>query len=178
MDYTVSVQVTDECHIICSPIPWKVKKQSTQVKICVTILIIVVGPIAHSVEDIRYFFTTVLQAEPWFKDPKCIEMPWREEQVDLVKGRTLTFGIIKWDHLIMPHPPVQRGMRIVEEALKSQGHELIEFAVPDSHEADSITALPLPRFHSNNGSPVFFVQMVAKILPMHVHYPANLSSQI
>ena len=39
----------------------------------------------------------------------------------------------------MPHPPVQRGMRMVEEALKSQGHDIFEFEVPDSHLADHLT---------------------------------------
>lgn len=99
----------------------------------------VVGPIAHSISDIRYLITTVLQAEPWFKDPKCVELPWRGEHVELVKGRPLTFGLIKWDDLVMPHPPVQRGIRLVEEALKAAGHEVIEFAIPNSAEAADIT---------------------------------------
>ena len=98
-----------------------------------------VGPIAHSISDIRYFIKAVLQAEPWFKDPKCIELPWREEHVDLVKGRPLNIGLIKWDNLIMPHPPVQRGIRMVEEALRAQGHDVFAFTVPDSHEADHLT---------------------------------------
>jgi amidase len=105
-------------------------------------LIIVVGPIAHSVADIRYFFTTVMQAQPWFHDPKCIEIPWRHEHVDLVKGRPLTIGIYKWDHLIMPHPPEQRGIRIVEEALRKAGHELIEWELPDSAHADHLVVRP------------------------------------
>jgi amidase len=108
-------------------------------------LIIVVGPIAHSVADIRYFFTAVLQAQPWFHDPKCIEIPWRHEHVDLVKERPLTIGIYKWDHFIMPHPPVQRGMRIVEDALRKAGHELIEWELPDSAHADKLVVRSAPR---------------------------------
>jgi len=146
-DYMVSAQVTVECLTTCSPTPWRDKKPSTQVPPTTLIsdLIIVVGPIAHSVADIRYFFTTVLQAQPWFHDPKCIEIPWRYEHVDLVKGRPLTIGIYKWDHLIMPHPPVQRGIRIVEEALRKAGHELIEWELPDSAHADHLVVLPRPQ---------------------------------
>jgi amidase len=105
-------------------------------------LIIVVGPIAHSISDIRFFINTILQVEPWFKDPKVIEMPWRTEQVDKVKGRPITVGIIKWDSLVMPHPPVQRGLRMVVEALKSQGHDVIDFDVPDPVWVNSLTVNP------------------------------------
>ena len=104
---------------------------------------IVVGPIAHSISDIRYFFTAVVQAEPWYQDPKVIELPWRERHIEAVKGRPLVFGIIKWDHLVTPHPPVQRGMRIVKEALQKQGHDLVEFEVPDSEEASKL----IVKFH-------------------------------
>jgi amidase len=98
-----------------------------------------VGPIAHSISDLRYVISTILDTAPWFHDPKCIELPWRTDHVDYVKGRPLTFGIIKWDNLTMPHPPVQRAIRIVKEALRAQGHELIDFEVPDSHEAERLT---------------------------------------
>jgi Asp-tRNA(Asn)/Glu-tRNA(Gln) amidotransferase A subunit family amidase len=124
-------------------IQWKAKKPFTQVYLLVTFLIVVVGPIAHTVSDLRFFFQTILQAEPWFSDPKCLEIPWRTEQVALVKDRPLTFGLVKWDHLIMPHPPVQRGIKIVAEALKAQGHEIIDFEIPDPQEADNLTVLSL-----------------------------------
>jgi amidase len=86
--------------------------------------------------------TTVLQTEPWFQDPKCIELPWRGEHVELVKGRPLTFGLIRWNNLVMPHPPVQRGIKTVEEALKAAGHDIIDFAIPESAEAAHLLVLP------------------------------------
>lgn len=39
----------------------------------------------------------------------------------------------------MPHPPVQRGIRIIEEALKAAGHEVIEFGIPESAEVANLT---------------------------------------
>lgn len=109
-----------------------------------------VGPMGHTVADLRIFFKTVLAAEPWLSDPKCLEIPWRQDRADKMKNRPLTFGIIKWDRLIMPHPPVLRGVRMVAEALKTAGHEIIEFDVPDAAEADSLTVpLPIPACYSS-----------------------------
>jgi amidase len=103
---------------------------------------IVVGPIAHSVEDLRFFLQAVLSAEPWFADPKVLELPWRVEHVDRVKGRPLTIGIIYWDTLVKPHPPVQRGMKMVEKALKDAGHDVFEWFVPDAKEHDHLSVCP------------------------------------
>jgi amidase len=125
---------------------------------------VVVGPIAHTVSDLRFFFMTILQAEPWFSDPKCLEMPWRTEQVKLVKDKPLTFGLVKWDHLIMPHPPVQRGIQMVAEALKAQGHEIIDFEIPDPQEADSLTVLPTKVL--TKGRPVFMLRTEVRIFAM------------
>jgi hypothetical protein len=163
--------VTAVCHTTTSPTPWKAKKQSNQVSfpfsplspfslcpLCLLtlknirfgiVLMTVVGPIAHTVADLRFLFKTIVAAEPWFSDPKCIEFPWRQERADKIKNRKLTFGIIKWDGLVMPHPPVQRGVRIVQEALKAQGHEIIEFDVPDATTANSLTVPHLPPFLPN-----------------------------
>ena len=33
------------------------------------------GPMAQSVEDLKLFAQSVVNAEPWRKDPKCIEIP-------------------------------------------------------------------------------------------------------
>ena len=98
-----------------------------------------VGPITHSVSDLRFFIQTILEAEPWLSDPKCIELPWREEEVKAVSGRPLALGLIKWDTIVKPHPPIQRGTRMVEEALKAQGHNVIDFAIPDARKVNGIT---------------------------------------
>jgi amidase len=103
----------------------------------------VVGPLAHSLSDVRFFIKTILEAEPWFYDPKVIELPWRESHVDSVKGRPLTLGLLRWDGVVKPQPPVARGLRMVEEALRAAGHELIEFDIPDPELAN---ALPVYQF--------------------------------
>ena len=115
---------------------------------------------------------TVLQAEPWFKDPKCIELPWREEHVESIKSTRLNIGLIKWDQFVMPHPPVQRGIRIVEDALKSQGHDVIEFSIPDSREAHDLSVCSFSSWIDLSFE--FIVLTEERISLMHVRYLENL----
>jgi amidase len=98
------------------------------------------------VTDLRFFLKTVIEAQPWFSDPKCIEIPWREDHVKSIQGRQLSIGIMKWDTLVMPHPPVQRGMEMVIQALKRQGHDVLEWYVPDAAEHDRLTVRTLPQY--------------------------------
>merc|ERR1711967_126303 len=35
------------------------------------------GPMARSIADLKLFAQSVVEAGPWLKDPKCIEIPWR-----------------------------------------------------------------------------------------------------
>ncbi|KAK5240936.1 Acetamidase, partial [Exophiala xenobiotica] len=44
----------------------------------------VVGPLAHSVPDLKLFVTSVLQEEPWKYDSKVIPMPWRQGEEDAI----------------------------------------------------------------------------------------------
>jgi amidase len=87
---------------------------------------------------------TIVDAEPWLSDPKCVEIPWREDVS--VQGRKLSIGVIKWDTLVMPHPPVQRGVQMVVEALTAQGHDIFEWSVPDPAEHDRLT---VPTYKDN-----------------------------
>ena|ERR1700737_5016701 len=86
------------------------------------------GPIAHSLDDIKLFVKSVLSQKPWFRDPKVIELDWRESAVEEVRrAEKLCFGIMKWEGTIMPHPPILRGMEMVVDALKTAGHEVVEW---------------------------------------------------
>ena len=82
-----------------------------------------IGPMGRSMASITDMFKLMLAQEPWLLDPKVIEMPWQQNLFDLkAKGNTLCFGILKCDGVITPHPPVQRALRMVEEALVKAGH--------------------------------------------------------
>ncbi|KAA8647784.1 amidase [Aspergillus tanneri] len=92
----------------------------------------VVGPIAHSAADIRLFMTAVLHEEPWKYDSKVIPMLWRSEEEVAVKKKIeageLAVGFYKSDDNVLPHPPILRGVDMVVDALKRNGHKVVPWA--------------------------------------------------
>ncbi|CAI7644128.1 unnamed protein product [Penicillium glandicola] len=101
----------------------------------------VIGPIAPTARSLTLLFKAVLGQEPWLYDPLALELPWRDEVVSetralIEKGRagasTLAFGIMKYDGVALVHPPIARGLRIVEKTLQRLGHRVIEWK-PPSH---------------------------------------------
>jgi amidase len=102
----------------------------------------VVGPIASSARSLTMLVKAVLGMEPWIRDPLALELPWREEVVERTRGliesarggsSMLAFGILKYDGLVTVHPPIARGMRIVEKTLRRLGHRVVEWE-PPSHQ--------------------------------------------
>ncbi|CAF9903062.1 MAG: Acetamidase [Alectoria fallacina] len=97
----------------------------------------VVGPLSHSVASLKLLVKSLLIQQPWLHDPLCNEIPWRQDQEDmmlhLISSSKLAFGILKHDGIITPHPPVQRALGMVVETLKTLGHEVIDWD-PPSHK--------------------------------------------
>jgi len=72
--------------------------------------------------------TSVLSTKPWIRDPTVIAIPWRQDIVDSVlekanedgsaRGDGLAFGLLLNDGEVTPHPPILRGLALVEKALK------------------------------------------------------------
>ncbi|KAJ5383795.1 Amidase [Penicillium concentricum] len=101
----------------------------------------VIGPIAPTARSLTLLFKAVLSQKPWLYDPLALELPWRDEVVQetralIEKARsgssTLAFGIMKYDGVALVHPPIARGLKIVEKTLKRLGHRVIEWK-PPSH---------------------------------------------
>ena len=94
-----------------------------------------IGPISHSPVDLRLLFKSVLSQEPWLHDPLCYEIPWRydqeQETLTAIENKNLSFGILKHDGHVTPHPPVQRAINIVASMLQEHGHRTIEWKPPD-----------------------------------------------
>ncbi|KAL4902342.1 Acetamidase [Aspergillus multicolor] len=86
----------------------------------------VVGPIAHSVEDLRLFTTSVLSQEPWKYDSKVIPIPWRQSESDAITSKIQNGGLnlayYNFDGNVLPHPPILRGIETTVSALKKAGH--------------------------------------------------------
>ncbi|KAL3483873.1 Acetamidase [Aspergillus germanicus] len=96
-----------------------------------------VGPIGHSVEDLRLFTKAVLEQEPWKFDSKVIPMPWRQSEADAVRAKIhsggLTVGVYNFDGNVLPHPPVLRGIELAVDSLNKNGHRVVPWT-PYKHD--------------------------------------------
>lgn len=88
----------------------------------------VVGPMCHSIEDMRLFMTAVLKEQPWDYDSKVVPMPWRSAEEDAIRAKLssggLSVGIFNCDGNVTPHPPILRAVKMVEDKLKAAGHNV------------------------------------------------------
>ncbi|KAJ5495774.1 Acetamidase [Penicillium diatomitis] len=101
----------------------------------------VIGPMAPTARSLVMVMKAVLSQEPWYHDPLVHELPWRDEIVDqtlalIQQARTgkssLAFGILQWDRIGRIHPPIARGLQMIESTLKRLGHTVIPWN-PPSH---------------------------------------------
>lgn len=93
----------------------------------------VIGPIATTARSVKFLFKAVLSQKPWLYDPMAIELPWRDDveretraliEASKQDGSKLAFAIMYHNGMVKPHPPVARGIRLVEMALKRLGHQV------------------------------------------------------
>lgn len=110
----------------------------------------VLGPLSTTLQGLKIFMKTIIDAEPWQTEPALIPMPWRTYQIP--KDRPLKIGVLWHDGVVRPHPPITRGLRLLTEQLKATGIEVTNFSpylhdeawailsslyYPDGGEADS-----------------------------------------
>ncbi|CAI6339842.1 unnamed protein product [Periconia digitata] len=81
------------------------------------------GPMARELRDVEMYCRTVVSAEPWRKDPKCIPIPWREQHLP----KTLKIAVCWADGVVKPTPPVTRALHETVSALKAAGHDIVEW---------------------------------------------------
>lgn len=99
-------------------------------------IVSVVGPLASTVRSARLITKSILSQKPWESDPAVIEMPWREagEQAvwDTVNSSLdqLSFGVMRNDGIVTPHPPVARAVQLVARAMEKAGHQVIPWVSP------------------------------------------------
>ena len=98
----------------------------------------VVGPMALDLPALELAFKATLDAFPWKEDCDVIEMPWRQEKIQSVrscmsrrgeKDGKLVFAVMRDDGNVRPHPPIQRALTLVTEALLNQGYEVFMTAL-------------------------------------------------
>lgn len=78
-----------------------------------------IGPIGRSLRDIELILKVWNAYEPWNYDPVVAPIKWQPAPVPT----KATIGVMYWDEVVMPHPPMQRAVKTVVEKLKAAGHE-------------------------------------------------------
>lgn len=104
----------------------------------------VIGPMAPTARSLVMIMKAVLSQQPWYHDPLVLDLPWRDDVVQQTralieqsKGGTpsLAFGILRWDGIARVHPPIARGLKIIESTLKRLGHKVIPWSPPSHSKA-------------------------------------------
>ncbi|KAF2498692.1 amidase [Lophium mytilinum] len=108
-----------------------------------------VGVMGTSLEAIHLVFRSIVLTQPWLRDPNVVPMPWREDRVEETISRAagdgkandnkpLKLGILWTDGVVTPQPPIARGLRLVVDAVKSVGHQVVEWKPPDQQTAKRV----------------------------------------
>ncbi|KAL1848451.1 hypothetical protein Plec18170_008049 [Paecilomyces lecythidis] len=94
------------------------------------------GPLARSVDGLEVYTRTLLSLNPWHWDFSSAAIPWREEEYTLGRGqkRRLCFGFMPHDSVVLPNPPILRGMQEMRNALIRAGHQTIDIEPFDGKE--------------------------------------------
>ncbi|KAJ5125854.1 hypothetical protein N7448_005167 [Penicillium atrosanguineum] len=109
----------------------------------------VIGPLAPTARSLTLLFKAVLSQQPWLHDPLALEIPWRdtivEETRKLINQATsgtssLAFGIMPYNGVGRIHPPIARGMKLVQQTLERLGHKVIPWNPPSHERAHDIAA--------------------------------------
>ncbi|KZF26180.1 amidase [Xylona heveae TC161] len=110
----------------------------------------VVGPLSNSLEGIELFMQTVIDAQPWLKEPSLVPLPWKQPDPNWFTDHSGKFkikvGVLWTDEVVKPHPPVLRALKEVVEKLKqTEGYEIVEWK-PYKHDLawDIIASLYFP----------------------------------
>jgi amidase len=84
----------------------------------------------HSIRDTELICQVVTKAGPWKEDPGVVQKAWTSRP-DI--STRLSIGVMEFDGVVMPHPPILNGLREAVEKLKSAGYEVVTFK-PYQHQ--------------------------------------------
>ena len=83
------------------------------------------GPMGRSLRDLNLICQALSDDQPWLTDASVVDKPW----LLVAAPKKVSIGIIWWDEIVMPHPPVQRALKLAVQKLRAAGHEGLSSAV-------------------------------------------------
>ncbi|OKP06355.1 Acetamidase [Penicillium subrubescens] len=87
------------------------------------------GPMASTLSEIILWAKTVVDQQPWIRDPKCLPIPWRT----VTPKRTLKIAVLWNDGIVTPTPPVARALKETVAKLQQAGHGIVDWK-PTGHD--------------------------------------------
>ncbi|KAK3382408.1 amidase signature domain-containing protein [Lasiosphaeria ovina] len=110
----------------------------------------VYSPMARTLGDLTYFTRAVVGMQPWKYDYTVHPLPWRPEvEREYANKEVLRVGVLRTDGVVDPSPACARALETAAEALREQGHEVVDIssagsgAPPDMYEALRLASLLL-----------------------------------
>lgn len=82
---------------------------------------------ASSLDTIFLTMKSLVDLQPWDYDARCAPLTWRDHAYNEILGRPLVFAVLTDDGIARPHPPVTRVLQQAVNALRSAGHEIVDW---------------------------------------------------
>ncbi len=92
------------------------------------------GPLARTLEEVIFYSKTIINQQPWLRDPKCLPIPWRPVE----RKKYLKLAVFWNDGIVTPTPPVARALSETVSKLRAAGHEIVEWDPAENEEANSL----------------------------------------
>lgn len=101
----------------------------------------VYSPMTRTLNDLAYFTCSIIRMHPWKYDPSVHPLCWRPEvEKEYLLKTKLRVGVMRTDGVVDPSPACKRAVEQVEEALRLEGHEIVEIDPPSPYEALNLGA--------------------------------------
>ncbi|KAL9112148.1 MAG: hypothetical protein Q9227_003525 [Pyrenula ochraceoflavens] len=109
-----------------------------------------VGFMSTSLGGLELILRSVLSTKPWIRDPAVVPIPFRQDVIDEYLSRAESNGRVKateqplklgifWnDGLVGPHPPITRGLHMLNQAVKKAGHKVVNWKPPSQETPKNI----------------------------------------
>ncbi|KAH6864999.1 amidase signature domain-containing protein [Alternaria rosae] len=103
----------------------------------------VVGPLSSDLPSLIQSMKWIINCNAWQEDIETIDMPWRDDNFAGTSNRicqpgqsngSLVFAILNNDGEVNPHPPVQRALGLVRNALLQRGYEVVDWSPGLKHD--------------------------------------------